>query len=121
MGSSRWLGSYLLDVLFGSETHSLFNLAGLQNTSDDLIMVLVLVLVLVMGMRLIVLPMFWLGALTCGANGRYEWFSVCLNSSSTGLKILRGWRVAYTVPNHFYDSRISRYKGQGEAVTSHPE
>ncbi|MDE9467248.1 conjugal transfer protein TraG N-terminal domain-containing protein [Xenorhabdus bovienii] len=54
---ARWLDSYLLDALYGSETHSLFNLAGLQNTSDDLIMALV------MGMLFIVLPMVWLGAL----------------------------------------------------------
>ncbi|MDX8000783.1 conjugal transfer protein TraG, partial [Xenorhabdus sp. Reich] len=52
-----WLDSFLLDALYGSDTHSLFNLAGLQNTSDDLIMALV------MGMLFIVLPMVWLGAL----------------------------------------------------------
>ncbi|WP_408672970.1 conjugal transfer protein TraG N-terminal domain-containing protein, partial [Xenorhabdus koppenhoeferi] len=51
---ARWLDSYLLDALYGSDTHSLFNLAGLQNTSDDLIMALV------MGMLFIVLPMAWL-------------------------------------------------------------
>ncbi|MGJ0629200.1 conjugal transfer protein TraG N-terminal domain-containing protein [Xenorhabdus bovienii] len=54
---ARWLDSYLLDALYGSETHSLFNLAGFQNTSDDLIMALV------MGTLFIVLPMVWLGAL----------------------------------------------------------
>ncbi|MEQ1968914.1 conjugal transfer protein TraG N-terminal domain-containing protein, partial [Xenorhabdus nematophila] len=54
---ARWLDSFLLDALYGSDTHSLFNLAGLQNTSDDLIMGLV------MGTLFIVLPMVWLGAL----------------------------------------------------------
>jgi hypothetical protein len=55
--TARWLDSYLLDALYGSDTHSLFNLAGIQNTSDDLIMGLV------MGTLFIVLPMVWLGAL----------------------------------------------------------
>ncbi|SFN78546.1 conjugal transfer protein TraG N-terminal domain-containing protein [Xenorhabdus japonica] len=55
--TARWLDSYLLEALYGSETHSLFNLAGIQNTSDDLIMGLV------MGTLFIVLPMVWLGAL----------------------------------------------------------
>ncbi|REF26074.1 TraG-like protein [Xenorhabdus cabanillasii] len=54
---ARWLDSHLLDALYGSDTHSLFNLAGMQNTSDDLIMGLV------MGTLFIVLPMIWLGAL----------------------------------------------------------
>nr|WP_255296157.1 conjugal transfer protein TraG N-terminal domain-containing protein [Xenorhabdus cabanillasii] len=54
---ARWLDSHLLDALYGSDTHSLFNLAGMQNTSDDLIMGLV------MGTLFIVLPMVWLGAL----------------------------------------------------------
>ncbi|OTA19820.1 conjugal transfer protein TraG [Xenorhabdus beddingii] len=54
---ARWLDSYLLDALYGSETHSLSNLAGFQNTSDDLMMGLV------MGTLFIVLPMVWLGAL----------------------------------------------------------
>ncbi len=55
--TARWLDSYLLEALYGSDTHSLFNLAGIQNTSDDLIMGLV------MGTLFIVLPMVWLGAL----------------------------------------------------------
>ncbi|MDC9589471.1 conjugal transfer protein TraG N-terminal domain-containing protein [Xenorhabdus sp. XENO-10] len=55
---ARWLDSHLLDALYGSDTHSLFNLAGIQNTSDDLIMGLI------MGTLFIVLPMVWLGALT---------------------------------------------------------
>ncbi|MCC8381410.1 conjugal transfer protein TraG N-terminal domain-containing protein [Xenorhabdus sp. PB30.3] len=54
---ARWLDSHLLEALYGSDTHSLFNLAGIQNTSDDLIMGLV------MGTLFIVLPMVWLGAL----------------------------------------------------------
>ncbi|PHM23942.1 conjugal transfer protein TraG N-terminal domain-containing protein [Xenorhabdus budapestensis] len=54
---ARWLDSHLLEALYGSDTHSLFNLAGIQNTSDDLI------LGLVMGTLFIVLPMVWLGAL----------------------------------------------------------
>ncbi|CAM4015207.1 conjugal transfer protein TraG N-terminal domain-containing protein [Xenorhabdus thuongxuanensis] len=55
--TARWLDSYLLDALYGSDTHSLLNLAGIQNTSDDLIMGLV------MGTLFIVLPMVWLAAL----------------------------------------------------------
>ncbi|MEQ2024906.1 conjugal transfer protein TraG N-terminal domain-containing protein [Xenorhabdus szentirmaii] len=54
---ARWLDSFLLDALYGSDTHSLLNLAGIQNTSDDVIMGLV------MGTLFIVLPMIWLGAL----------------------------------------------------------
>ncbi|PHM64181.1 conjugal transfer protein TraG [Xenorhabdus stockiae] len=54
---ARWLDSHLLEALYGSDTHSLFNLVGIQNTSDDLIMGLV------MGTLFIVLPMVWLGAL----------------------------------------------------------
>ncbi|CCT11416.1 hypothetical protein SA20_4378 [Salmonella enterica subsp. enterica serovar Agona str. 20.H.06] len=39
-------------------THSIWNLAGLQNSQDDVI------INLVMGSMFLVLPTFWLGAMT---------------------------------------------------------
>ncbi len=55
---ARWLDSWLLDVLYNSDTHSSWNLAGLQNTQDDVN------INLVMGSMFLVLPTFWLGAMT---------------------------------------------------------
>jgi hypothetical protein len=55
---ARWLDSWLLEALYSSDTHSRFNVAGFQNTSDDLIMSLVL------GAMFVVLPAFWMGALS---------------------------------------------------------
>lgn len=60
---ARWLDSWMLEALYSSDTHSRFNTAGFQNTSDDLIMNLV------MGTMFVVLPMVWIGALSwAGAN-----------------------------------------------------
>jgi hypothetical protein len=55
---ARWLDSWLLEALYGSDTHSRWNVAGFQNSTDDLIMNLV------MGAMFIVLPALWLGALS---------------------------------------------------------
>jgi len=55
---ARWLDSWLLTILYDSDTHSRFNLYGLQNTTDDLIVNIV------MGAMFVVLPVFWLGALS---------------------------------------------------------
>ncbi|XRW92670.1 conjugal transfer protein TraG N-terminal domain-containing protein [Serratia sp. PAMC26656] len=52
----RWLYSWLLEALYGSDTYSRWNEAGFQNSTDDLIMNLV------MGCMFIVLPAVWLGA-----------------------------------------------------------
>ncbi|MCV4640163.1 conjugal transfer protein TraG N-terminal domain-containing protein, partial [Escherichia coli] len=54
---ARWLDSWLLDVLYNSDTHSSRNLAGIQNTQDDVI------INLVMRFMFLVLPTFWLGAM----------------------------------------------------------
>nr|WP_159465187.1 conjugal transfer protein TraG N-terminal domain-containing protein [Scandinavium goeteborgense] len=53
---ARWLDSWLLTALYSSDSHSRWNVAGFQNSSDDLIMLLV------MGSMFIVLPMLWLAA-----------------------------------------------------------
>lgn len=55
---ARWLDSWLLTALYSSGTHSRFNLAGFQNSSDDLIMNFV------MATMFIVLPAVWLGSLS---------------------------------------------------------
>ncbi|QTF09651.1 conjugal transfer protein TraG [Brenneria izadpanahii] len=55
---ARWLDSWLLEALYSSDTHSRWNVAGFQNSADDLIMNLV------MGTMFIVLPAVWLGALS---------------------------------------------------------
>lgn len=55
---ARWLDSWLLTALYSSDTHSRFNIAGFQNSSDDLIMNLV------MGTMFLVLPAVWVGALS---------------------------------------------------------
>lgn len=54
---ARWLDGWMLSLLYDSDTHSSWNLAGLQNTQDDLIMQFV------MGTMFIALPAFWMGAL----------------------------------------------------------
>ncbi|EAS1759719.1 conjugal transfer protein TraG [Salmonella enterica] len=54
---ARWLDGWLLTILYDSDTHSSWNLMGIQNTQDDLIMQFV------MGTMFIVLPAFWMGAL----------------------------------------------------------
>lgn len=51
---TRWLDSWLLGVLYSSDTHSSWNLAGLHNSQDDVI------INLVMGSMFLVLPTFWL-------------------------------------------------------------
>jgi len=48
----------LLDVLYNSVTHSSWDLAEIQNTQDDVI------INLVMGSMFLVLPTFWMGAMT---------------------------------------------------------
>lgn len=55
---ARWLDGTLLDLLYDSDTHSYWNMAGLQNTQDDIIMMFVT------GTMFIVLPAFWIGALS---------------------------------------------------------
>ena len=54
---ARWLDSWLLSVLYDSSTHSYWNLAGMQNTQDDLIVNIV------MGTMFLILPVLWLGAM----------------------------------------------------------
>ncbi|USB67177.1 conjugal transfer protein TraG N-terminal domain-containing protein [Klebsiella pneumoniae] len=54
---ARWLDGWMLSLLYDSGTHSSWNLAGLQNTQDDLIMQFVT------GTMFIVLPAFWMGSL----------------------------------------------------------
>lgn len=54
---ARWLDGWLIEMLYNSDTHSSWNLLGLQNTQDDLILQFVL------GAMFIVLPAFWVGAL----------------------------------------------------------
>lgn len=54
---ARWLDGWLMTLLYSSDSHSSWNLVGLQNTQDDLIMQYVL------GTMFVVLPAFWMGAL----------------------------------------------------------
>lgn len=55
---ARWLDGSLLDLLYDSDTHSYWNMAGIQNTQDDLIMMFVT------GTLFIVLPGFWFAAVS---------------------------------------------------------
>lgn len=54
---ARWIDSWLLEALYGSDTHSRWNMLGLQNTSDDIIVNFV------MGTMFLVLPALWMGAM----------------------------------------------------------
>ncbi|MEH8093455.1 conjugal transfer protein TraG N-terminal domain-containing protein [Gallibacterium anatis] len=54
---ARWLDSSLLSGLYGSDTHSYFNLYGLENTEDDT------VIKLVIGAMYIVFPGFFMMAM----------------------------------------------------------
>lgn len=53
---ARWLDSWLMEALYSSDTHSRWNSAGFQNSSDDLIMNFI------MGVMFIVLPALWMAA-----------------------------------------------------------
>ena len=55
---ARWLDGWMLSLLYNSDTHSSWNLAGLQNSQDDLI------IQFVTGSMFLVLPTFWMGSLT---------------------------------------------------------
>lgn len=77
---ARWLDSWLLEALYSSDSHSRWNVAGFQNSSDDLIMNLV------MGCMFIVLPAVWLGALS--------WAGVSVGQS-VGAAIKSGTDTAY--------------------------
>lgn len=55
---ARWLDGWLLEILYSSDTHSSWNLAGLQNTQDDIIMQFVT------ATMFLILPAFWMGALS---------------------------------------------------------
>ena len=55
---ARWIDSWLLEALYGSDTHSYWNIMGLQNTSDDIIVNFV------MGTMFLVLPALWMGAMS---------------------------------------------------------
>ncbi len=55
---ARWLDSWLLEIMYGSDSHSRWNVAGFQNSADDLIMNFV------MGTMFPVLPAVWMGALS---------------------------------------------------------
>lgn len=55
---ARWLDSWLMTMIYSENGYSHFNLYGLQNASDDVI------LNVVTGTMFVVLPVFWLGALT---------------------------------------------------------
>ncbi|NCG54051.1 conjugal transfer protein TraG N-terminal domain-containing protein [Serratia fonticola] len=54
---ARWLDSWMLEALYGGAAHSSWNMAGIQNTQDDLIVMFV------MGTMFVVLPAFWIAAL----------------------------------------------------------
>ena len=54
---AHWIDSWLLEALYGSDTHSRWNMLGLQNTSDDIIVNFV------MGTMFLVLPALWMGAM----------------------------------------------------------
>ena len=55
---ARWLDTWLLSTLHGNDlNYSMWNIAGIMNSSDDVIVKIVI------GAMYIVLPMFFLGAL----------------------------------------------------------
>ncbi|EOX0357336.1 conjugal transfer protein TraG N-terminal domain-containing protein, partial [Proteus mirabilis] len=70
---ARWIDSWMMEALYNSDTHNQWNMNGLQNTSDDVIMNLV------MGTMFLVLPALWMGA--------FGWAGVHLGSTlSNGMK-----------------------------------
>ncbi|EGT3611595.1 conjugal transfer protein TraG [Morganella morganii] len=54
---ARWIDSWMMEALYSSDTHSQWNMNGLQNTSDDIIMNLV------MGTMFLILPALWMASL----------------------------------------------------------
>lgn len=55
---ARWLDAWLMRTLYSSDSHSHLNFAGVQNTTDDII------LPFIIGAMFILLPAFWIGALS---------------------------------------------------------
>lgn len=53
---ARWIDSWMMEALYGSQTHDNWNMMGIQNTSDDMIMNFV------MGTMFLVLPALWMAA-----------------------------------------------------------
>ncbi len=54
---ARWIDSYLFDALYNSDTHSRWNIMGLQNRTDDLIVEIV------SATMFLLLPTIWMGAM----------------------------------------------------------
>jgi hypothetical protein len=78
---ARWIDSWLLEALYGSDTHSYWNLAGLQNTSDDILVNFV------MGTMFIILPTLWMGAMGWAGISAG---AALTNISSTGSRDVKG-------------------------------
>lgn len=72
---ARWLDGSMMDALYSSDTHSYWNMAGIQNSQDDIIMMFVT------GTMFIVLPAFWMGALSWAG---IQLGGVIANSLQTG-------------------------------------
>lgn len=72
---ARWLDSWILSAMYDSDTHSRWNLAGIQNTQDDLILQFVL------GTMFIVLPTLWFGMLSWAG---FSFGTVIANSVTRG-------------------------------------
>lgn len=75
---ARWIDSWLLEALYGSDTHSYWNLAGIQNTSDDILVNFV------MGTMFLFLPALWIGAMGwAGIKAGYAISNISGSGSAT--------------------------------------
>ena len=71
---ARWIDSWMMEALYNSDTHSQWNMNGIQNTSDDVIMNLV------MGTMFLVLPALWMAGLGWAGSKAGVGISSMINS-----------------------------------------
>ncbi|EDT2963638.1 conjugal transfer protein TraG [Salmonella enterica subsp. enterica] len=102
---ARWLDGWMLDILYSSDTHSSWNMVGLQNTQDDIIMMFV------MGTMFLVLPAFWMGALSWAGirlGGAIE------SATRTGTRDIqqagaKGGEIVYDALKNVADEAVKAY------------
>lgn len=103
---ARWLDGGLMDILYKSDTHSYWNMAGIQNTQDDII------IMFVTGAMFLVLPAFWMGALSWAGirlGGAIE------GATRTGTQDVKQagaevGDVAKSAINNFFEAAVKAYK-----------
>ncbi|EAS1759874.1 conjugal transfer protein TraG [Salmonella enterica] len=106
---ARWLDGWLMDILYSSDTHSSWNMVGLQNTEDDVI------IMFVMGTMFLVLPTFWMGALSWAGIRLGGAIENSMRSGSQDVKqaAARGGEVVLSALKDMTDAAVKAYTKKG--------